>query len=221
MKNIKTLVIHPKDKTTDFLKPIYNKRNFTVLNTDFEFDKVTELIKNHDKIIMLGHGTPFGLLAKDQFANLGNNWMTARYAIDNRHAEYLKNKECIFIWCFADRFVKKHGLKGLATGMIISEEIEARYVGIDHTPEQIADSNKLFAKSIRKAMSGMESQLPADKNDDLKKLILKNYSSSPEYPVLNFNRENIFYINEYEMNSVRKPSKTLYNRGQSEDLILL
>ena len=65
---MKKLVIHPKDRTTDFLKPIYHGRNdVTVLTGGCSKDEVNEAIDKHDHIIMLGHGTPQGLLAMNQF----------------------------------------------------------------------------------------------------------------------------------------------------------
>lgn len=63
---MKTLVIHPKDKTTDFLKPIYHGRDWTIM-TGGTKDEVAKAIDEHDHIIMMGHGTPQGLLSVGQF----------------------------------------------------------------------------------------------------------------------------------------------------------
>lgn len=65
---MKKLVIHPKDRSTDFLKPIYYGRNDTTVITGGCTKKdVNDAIDKHDHIIMLGHGTPQGLLAMGQF----------------------------------------------------------------------------------------------------------------------------------------------------------
>lgn len=64
---MRTLVIHPKDKTTDFLKPIYYGRDYTVITGDCTKQDVADAIDKHDHIIMMGHGTPQGLLAVGQF----------------------------------------------------------------------------------------------------------------------------------------------------------
>jgi hypothetical protein len=62
------LVIHPKDKSTDFLKPIYHGRNdTTVITGGCTKEDVNTAIDEHDHIIILGHGTPQGLLAMNQF----------------------------------------------------------------------------------------------------------------------------------------------------------
>ena len=62
---MKTLVIHPKDRTTEVLSKIYenHKEDWTIV-TDYNISesKLKKLIKKHDRIIMLGHGTPMGLL---------------------------------------------------------------------------------------------------------------------------------------------------------------
>jgi hypothetical protein len=64
---MKTLVIHPKDKTTDFLKSIYHGRGYTVITGGCTKEDVGKAIDEHDHIIMMGHGTPQGLLAVGQF----------------------------------------------------------------------------------------------------------------------------------------------------------
>ena len=65
---MKTLVIHPKDKTTDFLKPIYHGRDdVTVITGGCTKEDVAKAIDAHDHIVMLGHGTPQGLMAMGNF----------------------------------------------------------------------------------------------------------------------------------------------------------
>ena len=63
---MKTLVIHPEDKSTDFLNPIYYGRDWTVI-TEGTKDEVRWAIDEHDHIIMMGHGTPQGLLSVGKF----------------------------------------------------------------------------------------------------------------------------------------------------------
>lgn len=46
-------MIHPEDVSTDMLQVVYSGKGY-------------EQIRSHDKIIMLGHGTPDGLLACDR-----------------------------------------------------------------------------------------------------------------------------------------------------------
>jgi hypothetical protein len=141
---MKTLVIHPKDKTTDFLKPIYeNIPNATVLTEGLKSD-VIKLIKEYDRVMMMGHGSPWGLFGVGRFRE-DSHYPT--YIIDNDivHA-LLPKKENVFIWCNADKFVNRHELKGFYSGMFISEVSEASFCGLPNTPQSIVDeSNNQFA----------------------------------------------------------------------------
>ena len=141
---MKNLIIHPADASTDFLKPIYaNISDAIILNGGASKDQVKELITQHDRVIMLGHGSPFGLFSIGQFA--GNNG----YIVDSTMVDVLKHVECISIWCNADQFMIKHGLNGFYSGMFISEVGEAMYCGLPGTPQETVDaSNHYFAQLL-------------------------------------------------------------------------
>lgn len=65
---MKRLIIHPNDRSTDFLKVIYSGRSdFTVITDGKTTQEVNDAIKEHDHIIMMGHGTPQGLMSVGQF----------------------------------------------------------------------------------------------------------------------------------------------------------
>ena len=138
------LVIHPTDSSTNFLKPIYaNITDATILNSGVGKGQVAKLISEHDRIIMLGHGSPFGLFSIGQFA--GNNG----YVIDFTMVPLLQEKECIFIWCNSDVFVRNNNLNGFHSGMFISEVGEATYCGLPGTSQDIVDqSNNYFAELL-------------------------------------------------------------------------
>jgi hypothetical protein len=144
---MKTLVIHPKDRTTDFLKPIYeNIPNTTVLTEGLKSD-VIKLIKEYDRIMMMGHGSPWGLFGVGRFRE---DSYYPSYVIDNEtvHALILK-KQNVFIWCNADKFVNRHALKGFYSGMFISEVSEAIYCGLPDIPQSVVDeSNNQFAAIV-------------------------------------------------------------------------
>lgn len=140
---MKTLVIHPEDKTTEFLTAIYaNLSNKTVIKGNISKSELQELIESHDRILMLGHGSPYGLLNTGQFPDAG------MYIIDDSMVLPLKSKTCnVFIWCYADQFVQKHGLSGLCTGMFISELGEADYWGFEEIDERLIEqSNERFSR---------------------------------------------------------------------------
>ena len=142
---MKTLVIHPQDSSTDFLIPIYmNLKSFpdfndvTVIRGGSK-EEVDEQIQLHDRIMMMGHGSPQGLFAVGQFGMQG-------MIIGHSTVPLLQNKECIFIWCNADRFVETHNLKGLYSGMFISEVGEANYCDLPGTSQDtVTESNDFFA----------------------------------------------------------------------------
>lgn len=134
---MKTLIIHPRDASTDFLKPIYSNIEDKTVLTQGTRKKVIEEIERHDRIMMMGHGSPSGLFSIGRFDSL--------YAIDSSLVKLLEEKECIFIWCNADKFVEYHGLKGLYSGMFISEVSEAAYCGFLTDQATVNESNNFFA----------------------------------------------------------------------------
>jgi len=140
---MKTLVIHPQDPSTDFLCPIYeNIKDKTVLRGGKTKDEVRELIKEYDRVIMLGHGLPNGLMSIGQFIDGG-------LIIDETMAEVLSEKnECLYIWCNADQFVNRFGLKGFYSGMFISEVLEANYYGMFPKQNIVDESNERFSELV-------------------------------------------------------------------------
>ena len=138
---MKTLVVHPDDRTTDFLKPIYNSLSDTTVLTGGTYSSIemNNLIESHDRVIMLGHGWQHGLLSKEVFTQ-------GVYIIDEANADALRAKDnSVFIWCYAEEFVARNNLKGICTGMFISEPLEAVIHEVDYQDSDITDSNDLFA----------------------------------------------------------------------------
>ena len=166
---MKTLVIHPKDLTTDFLSEIYSDKDWTVINTKTSKKLLKEQIKAHDRIVMLGHGTGKGRLGFNKFV------------IDSTWVYLLRDKNCVCIWCNADEFVKKYGLKGFYTGMIISEYEEAVICCISTNSQRIAESNTDFALTIKNSI---------DEENMLEKVKLFYKGNSS---VVEFNRNNFYY----------------------------
>lgn len=170
---MKTLVIHPKDETTDFLSKIYEGKGFTVVIDNISTSKLKNLISENDRIIMLGHGTPKGLLGY------------GRNIIDSNLVYLLKSKICISIWCFADVFVKKYKLRGFYTSMFISEIYEASYEGFYNISQnEIDSSNNNFSNVLSKYL---------DDNDILEKVKLEYGSSDSE--IVKYNCQGLGYNN--------------------------
>lgn len=171
---MKTLVIHPKDTSTDFLAAIYSdKPDWAIINFDCSSAFLKQQIFNHERIIIMGHGTPMGLLGYGKFV------------ITPEFVYLLKepNKKYVFIWCNADMFVERYDLHGFYTGMIISEYEEALMFSIKPNINQIEYSNWLFAESIKNAID----------TDSFHQRVLVDYDNYVnENPIINFNKENIY-----------------------------
>lgn len=147
---MKTLVIHPDDRSTDFLKVIYKDLpNKTVVVGGKTLEEINSLIESHDRVIMLGHGSPSGLFALGLFPGMSG------YVIGRAQAELLAKKDNnMFVWCYASDFVQEHNLKGFSSGMFISEVGEAMWCGIPRqTQEQVDEQNNFFCESVSKVVA--------------------------------------------------------------------
>jgi hypothetical protein len=142
-----TLIIHPDDRSTDFLRPIYRDlKHKTVITGPITRDGLHALIKAHDRIIGLGHGSPSGLFSMSA-GGFGACILGAG------EVEVLRGKELVSIWCHANQFMERHKLNGLYSGMFISEVSEARYYGLNEvTQADVNESNEAFARILGEEM---------------------------------------------------------------------
>ncbi|NJO64511.1 MAG: hypothetical protein HC836_42125 [Richelia sp. RM2_1_2] len=173
---MKTLVIHPKDKTTDFLTEVYTGIDCTVVRSLTVSKKLLKsLIKESDRVIFLGHGDPNGLFTY------------GRYIIDSSFVYLLREKtNMVYIWCHADEFMKKYGLKGVGSGMIVSDLEESyMYSSIKCSLDEIIKSNNDFASALKNAIHLPTSEMVAKIKDE--------YSSDTNM-VINFNQQNIYFF---------------------------
>jgi len=148
---------------------------------------------------MLGHGTPFGLLAggiqKMKGDLEGRSYFSRfhHYIVDDTLADALQGKDTFSIWCNSDKFFKVHGLKGLHTGMIISEVGEevvlpGVFKGDIWTPplneEQMAKNMELFCGTFAKYIDLTP--------EECRKRVLEEYVGEDE--VTQYNRERILVL---------------------------
>jgi len=143
---MKTLVIHPTDPTTDFLSAIYQDEDWTVIRDIVSRSSLVKAIQEHDVILMMGHGGRDGLYDKTK----------RQYVVNDTFVFLLREKQCTCIWCHADEFVQKYKLKGLYTGMVISELEEAINNCVNVQGEEIEESNTLFAEAVRQALKHLD-----------------------------------------------------------------
>lgn len=144
-----TLVIHCEDTSTEMLCQIYEGKNWDVLRDgNIDKEELHELLKTHDKIICLGHGSPSGLFNRQGWG----------YTIGNEEAEYLKNKKLFIIWCYASIFANHHNLHGFITGNMPSDSGEAAAAGFRVSRQYMDDNitywSKCCANHVEQALSG-------------------------------------------------------------------
>ena len=181
----KTLIIHPKDPTTTMLKEVYKDKSFDVID-DYTIseEQLKAAIENHERIIMLGHGTPGGLIdprVKDPYEHT-----TRMFLIDDSFADLLRRKETISVWCMSDQFFRRNNIPGFHTGMIISEKQEAQAF-LGHCPlseQELYESMVNFAKIIHDCIDM--------KPEEMKKYVLEHYIGDDE--ITKYNRNNIIVL---------------------------
>ena len=176
------IVIHPKDKTTTFLKAIYaGKRGVTLIDETWNNRNIREAIGTAPKnelIMMLGHGC-----SKGMFAPYGNDQF-ARTIVDSRLVYLLREHPCIGVWCYAKDFAEEYNLRGLFTGMIISKYEGALDNCVDVEGEDIGLNNDQFASDLEYCLRRYSLDLVPEKMKEL-----QDYHS----PLKDFNYSNIFY----------------------------
>jgi hypothetical protein len=144
---------------------------------------------------MMGHGSPSGLFSIGKFlpdnkrnleiADIVYSGWSHGSIIDHTTVELLRNKECIYIWCNADQFVKKHDLKGLYSGMFISEVSEATYCGLPDTPQSVVDiSNDSFARWMGENVNMALNEIYHNTMDNYEVLAMDN-------PVADYNAQRL------------------------------
>lgn len=179
---MKTLVIHPKDKSTQFLDIVYEPiPNKTIITGGVTKAEVKKLIESHDRVIMCGHGAPFGLFSVGQFPG------TNGFIIDESMVNVLREKDnSVFIWCNADKFVDYFKLKGFYSGMFISEVGEAIYCGLPGTQqEEVDESNYGFCELLSECIN--------EPQDKMYEIIKEGYGKiAEENPVALYNHNRLY-----------------------------
>ena len=119
------LVIHPNDRSTEFLKVLYENKEVSLLTEKDGNARIKKCLKDDrfDVVMLLGHGYPRGLFAPNK--NHGVIEQFGREIISSKHVDLLRKKKIIGIFCHANMFAETYGLHGLFSGMVISEVDEA------------------------------------------------------------------------------------------------
>lgn len=139
-------VIHTNDPTTKVLSRLYESREDVVMHITEKStnSEVRDAIRSAESIMMLGHGNKYGL-----FSVPDKKGIYRRLIVHSDYAQFLRDKECIGIWCYANEFAMHYGLHGLFSGMIVSELHEAVENNIPATKEEIDSEMEKFVIRLR------------------------------------------------------------------------
>jgi hypothetical protein len=179
---MKTLIIHPEDESTAFVKDVYKDIAYdTLIEKDLTKGQIIDQIVLHDKIIMIGHGGPEGMFSVGKFP------VTWGYVIDESFVPYFKQKkECLYLWCNADKFVQKHKLKGFYSGMFISELNETYFCGVEANQKQMDEANEFFCETFQKYLTkDMQEAYNHVKG------VYKN--KAKDNPIIDYNSKKLYY----------------------------
>jgi hypothetical protein len=146
---IKTLIVHPRDVTTNVFYKAYRFLNCDILR-DSNIGKLNKLIAENDRIVFLGHGNRYGLYKTP---------INGLLLFSDKHVDLVKDKECIYIWCYADDFTRRNNLSGFCTGMVISDFEEANDYCINASLAEIEASNINFANALSKVIVAKNTEM--------------------------------------------------------------
>lgn len=174
----KILVIYVDSaEDTNDLKLAYEGLDVTLLYNPTPQQVTRELrVTSADTVMILGHGSPSGLFTHDWCGN----------AVDARHVQYLRNKKCIGIWCYASEFAIKYDLKGFFTSMFISNKWEASCYGYTAENEEIYEQTRKFIRTVNQLI---KDETPMDKWLDA-----LDSSADLSIPYVKFNYEALGYF---------------------------
>jgi len=139
-------VIHANDPTTKVLSYLYQQREDlkTLITERNNSSDVQRAIRADDVIMMLGHGNEYGLFSKPN-----KKGKYERFMITDKHVQFLRDKTCIGIWCYANKFAEKYRLHGLFSDMIISELKDVIVWGVPATKEEIDKEMEKFTSRLK------------------------------------------------------------------------
>ena len=190
--NNNLLVIHPNDPSTKFLETLYDHHtpfNSIMVDETASNEKIKQLLTadalKDRTVMMLGHGCPGGMFAPQKENGKLNQFY--REIINPSLVQFLRERTCIGIWCYANLFAEKYGLHGLFSGMVISELEEAHFCGINgFTRDEIKQHNAEYSTALAYCLETAELEnVPSTMKDFIPspdKIEEFNYNSLYYYP---------------------------------------
>ena len=188
-----TLVIHMDDRSTDFLKPIYEGKGYPVVTGPISEKEARDAIQGHARVFMLGHGGPQGLFTKG-------------FYVDRSIGKLLAEKEDgLYIWCNADVFAMANKLTGLVSGMFISEVGEARMYDIEATQAEVDASNDNFSRILREILDTGQAH----------EMVKQKYCDAT-CKITTFNSERLYVFNHGNPSPALHPSSAHHRIAQQD-----
>ncbi len=142
-----TLVFHKTDPSTTMLSQVYDGKGWDVLHSCYDLDEeeLFRVVDAHERIVCLGHGTPYGLMGM----------------FGPEMAPHIKGKKVFTIWCNADAYFLEHkiGEGQFVTGNMPSEVWECKAAGCGKISKELMLENitywsKLCADVCERCLNG-------------------------------------------------------------------
>lgn len=153
---------------------------------------IRRAIREADRVWMLGHGTEAGLGSRTREMCESDRYVFDRNLVDSDTVQFLRDKECIGIWCNADRFAYEYCLRGLFSGMIISDPDEAAMVAGTESGvmavnrDTVDECNAAFARDLRFCLENYPLREVPERMADM--------CPFDAHPVMLYNYNNLFYF---------------------------
>lgn len=136
------LVIHViSTEDTKMFKCLYTEIDAKVLVNPSKKDVKRAIIEEKDCVMLIGHGTEYGLL----------NERLNGFLVGPDMVQFLRGKTVIGIWCYAGNFAQKYDLNGFFTSNFISnidELIDCGFSRFNEDEDTISVENFLFSCRI-------------------------------------------------------------------------
>ena len=178
--------VNSKEDTSTF-SPLYENIEGSTLLYNPTKEEVVKILSErpNESLMCFGHGTESGLLSED--------W--SETIIDSSMVDLLRDRDIIGIWCYASEFAKRHNLRGFFTYMFVSNLQECVFCRLGYYDEEIIfEQNEKFARRINELINN------GTPLADWVELL--NEGRDEGYTFVDFNYDNLCYLEEVEADSV-------------------
>lgn len=179
------LVIHViSTEDTKIFKTLYTAigDDCKVLINPSKKDAKRAIIEEKDCVMLIGHGTEYGLL----------NERLNGFLVGPDMVQFLRGKTVIGIWCYAGNFAQRYDLKGFFTSNFISnvdELLDCGFSSFEDAEDHISIENFKFSAKVNEFLRNKVSL-----NEWVDKL--QESVKDTQYPFVKYNYEALYYNND-------------------------